>query len=70
MFLHHKKAIPGIRVNFPPPSNDFFEKIRGWEVETEISHPKNTSKKSAPAAGFIKLKTSLHFLNKLMAHNF
>ena len=54
----------------PPLRTTFLKKMRGGEVETEISHPKNTSKKSAPAAGFIKLKRSLHFLNKLMAHNF
>ena len=52
-FTFHNWNISGIRANFPPPSNDFFEKIRGGEVETKISHPKNTSKKSAPAAGFI-----------------
>ena len=53
-----------------PPLRTTFLKKKGGEVETQISHPKNTSKKSAFAAGFIKLKTSLHFLNKLMAHNF
>ena len=37
-----------------PPSNDCFEKIRGGEVETKISHTKNASKKSAPAASLYK----------------
>ena len=70
-FGQHLFCISGVRVKFPasPLFERLFWKNKRGEVETQISHPKNTSKKSAFAAGFTKLKTSLHFLNKLMAHN-
>ena len=38
--LTNSVRISGIRANFPPPSNDFFEKIRGGKLKPKFLIPK------------------------------
>ena len=52
----------GVLESSSPPFERVFWNNKWGGFETIISHTKNTSKKSAHAAGFIKVKIFLHFL--------